>query len=87
MANPWPLVGLKGKKHLQGGSRPSLALRHTTASLLFTAGADTVAVQKLMRHRDLRMTIGTYGHLSPVYSPRRWIVCAFFQGHPLPPRS
>jgi integrase len=42
-------------------------LRHTTASLLFMAGADAVAVQKLMRHRDLRMTIGTYGHLSPGY--------------------
>jgi hypothetical protein len=42
-------------------------LRHTTASLFFMAGADAVAVQKLMRHRDLRMTIGTYGHLSPGY--------------------
>jgi len=38
-----------------------------TASLLFMAGADAVAVQKLMRHRDLRMTIGTYGHLTPGY--------------------
>jgi integrase len=42
-------------------------LRHGTASLLFMAGADAVAVQKLMRHRDLRMTIGTYGHLTPGY--------------------
>ncbi len=42
-------------------------LRHTTASLLLMAGADAVAVQKLMRHGDLRTTIGTYGHLAPGY--------------------
>ena len=31
------------------------------------AGADAVAVQKLMRHADLRLTTETYGHLAPDY--------------------
>jgi excisionase family DNA binding protein len=42
-------------------------LRHTTASLLLMAGADAVAVQKLLRHGDLRTTVGTYGHLAAGY--------------------
>jgi integrase len=42
-------------------------LRHSAASLLFMAGADAVAVQKLLRHRDLRLTTETYGHLAPGY--------------------
>ena len=41
--------------------------RHSAASLLFMAGADAVAVQKLMRHADLRLTTETYGHLAPGY--------------------
>ena len=41
--------------------------RHSAASLLFMAGADAVAVQKLMRHADLRLTTETYGHLAPDY--------------------
>ena len=31
------------------------------------AGADAVAVQRLMRHRDLRLTTETYGHLASDY--------------------
>ena len=31
------------------------------------AGADPVAVQRLMRHKNLRMTVDTYGHLAPGY--------------------
>ena len=42
-------------------------LRHSAASLLFMAGADTMPVQKLLRHRDLRLTTETYGHLVPGY--------------------
>src|SRR5262249_7758545 len=41
--------------------------RHSAASLLFMAGADAVAVQKLMRHANLRLTTETYGHLAPDY--------------------
>ncbi len=59
-------------------------LRHTTASLLFMAGADAVAVQKLMRHRDLRMTIGTYGHLSPGYMRSEVDRLRFLSGAPSP---
>ena len=44
--------------------------RHTTASLLLLAGADAVAIQKLLRHADLRTTVGTYGHLAPGYMRR-----------------
>jgi len=31
------------------------------------AGADAVAVQRLMRHTDLRLTTETDGHLAPGY--------------------
>jgi integrase len=43
------------------------ALRHTTASLMMMAGANPASVQKVMRHRDPRLTMGTYGHLAPDY--------------------
>ena len=42
-------------------------LRHTTASLLIMAGADMSAVQRILRHSDPRMTMGTYVHLAPGY--------------------
>jgi integrase len=38
-------------------------LRHTTATLLLRAGVDPHRVQRIMRHRDVRTTLGTYGHL------------------------
>jgi hypothetical protein len=38
-------------------------LRHTTATLLLRAGVDAHRVQRIMRHRDVRTTLGTYGHL------------------------
>ena len=41
--------------------------RHSTASSLMMAGANPAAVQKIMRHRDPRMTTEVYGHLSPDY--------------------
>src|SRR5262249_28216748 len=42
-------------------------LRHTTASLLLTQGADLAAVQRIMRHQDPRITTEVYGHLAPGY--------------------
>ena len=42
-------------------------LRHTTASLLLMAGASIAAVQKIMRHRDPKLTMNLYGHLVPSY--------------------
>jgi integrase len=42
-------------------------LRHTTASLLLMAGASPAAVQRILRHGDPRITMGTYGHLAPDY--------------------
>jgi integrase len=42
-------------------------LRHTTASLLMMAGVSTAAVQRIMRHRDPRITTEVYGHLAPEY--------------------
>ena len=38
-------------------------LRHTTASLYLMAGLTPVAVQRIMRHRDPRLTTERYGHL------------------------
>lgn len=38
-------------------------LRHSTATLLLRAGVDAHRVQRIMRHRDVRTTLGTYGHL------------------------
>jgi len=43
------------------------SLRHTTASLLLMAGADLVAVQRIMRHASPEMTSETYGHLTQAY--------------------
>lgn len=42
-------------------------LRHTTASLLIMAGADLAAVQKILRHKDPKMTTQTYAHLEDQY--------------------
>jgi len=38
-------------------------LRHTFATELLRQGVDAHRVQRLMRHSDLRVTTGTYGHL------------------------
>jgi hypothetical protein len=38
-------------------------LRHTTATLLLRAGVPLVAVQKVLRHEDPKLTAETYGHL------------------------
>jgi hypothetical protein len=38
-------------------------LRHATATLLLRAGVDPHRVQRILRHTDIRVTLGTYGHL------------------------
>ncbi len=45
-------------------------LRHSTASLLMQSGAAVHVVQKVLRHRDPRMTANVYGHLAPDYLQR-----------------
>lgn len=42
-------------------------LRHTTASLLLMGGADIVAVSRILRHGDPKITMQVYGHLAPGY--------------------
>ena len=42
-------------------------LRHTTGSLLTMRGANTIFVQRIMRHSDPRITSETYCHLEPGY--------------------
>jgi len=42
-------------------------LRHTTATLLLRAGVPMASVQKILRHRDPRITSEVYGHLTPDY--------------------
>jgi len=38
-------------------------LRHSTATILLRAGVDYHRVQRILRHGDVRTTLGTYGHL------------------------
>src|SRR5262249_32282975 len=38
-------------------------LRHTTATLLLRAGVDAHRGQRILRHQDVRTTVGTYSHL------------------------
>jgi integrase len=38
-------------------------LRHTAVSLLIDDGANPRAIQSFVGHSDVRMTLGTYGHL------------------------
>jgi integrase len=41
------------------------ALRHTCVALMIAEGANPLMVQRQLGHADLRMTLGTYGHLFP----------------------
>jgi integrase len=41
------------------------ALRHTCVALMIAVGANPLMVQRQLGHADLRMTLGTYGHLVP----------------------
>jgi hypothetical protein len=41
--------------------------RHTTASLLIMFGANPAAVQRILRHSDIRVTMDLYTHLAPNY--------------------
>jgi integrase len=47
------------------GMRPVNAhlLRHTAVSLLIDDGANPRAIQQFVGHSDIKMTLGTYGHL------------------------
>ena len=45
-------------------------LRHTCASLLLAAGAPLVAVQKVLRHRDPKITFDVYSHFEDDYLRR-----------------
>ena len=38
-------------------------LRHSAATLLLRAGVDLHRVQRILRHRDVKLTTGTYAHL------------------------
>ena len=55
-------------------------LRHNFASQLVMAGADLLAVSKLMAHSDIQTTIQHYAHLRPDHT--RDIVEAFAQQVP-----
>jgi integrase len=54
--------------------------RHTTASLLMMFGANPAAVQRILRHTDIRLTVEVYGHLAPNYL-RTEIDLLSFQKH------
>ena len=59
-------------------------LRHTTASLLMMAGANPAAVQRILRHRDPRITTEVYGHLAPDYLRAEVDRLRFFSDSPSP---
>jgi integrase len=52
---------------IQSGLTPLTphALRHTCVALMIAEGANPLMVQRQLGHADLRMTLGTYGHLFP----------------------
>jgi len=58
-------------------------LRHSTATLLLRAGAPLVVVQKLLRHRDPKLTESVYGHFEADYL-RGQMQRLRFEGMPLP---
>jgi integrase len=45
-------------------------LPHTTATLLLRSGVPLVVVQKVLRHRDPKLTEAVYGHLATDYLRR-----------------
>ena len=52
--------------HAEGHVRRwSLALRHTCGAWAALGGAHPKAVQTLMRHSAITLTMDTYGHLFP----------------------
>jgi integrase len=60
--------------------------RHTTASLLIMFGANPAAVQRILRHSDIRVTMDLYTHLSPNYL-RSEIDKLSFRPRPTPEES
>jgi integrase len=57
-------------------------LRHTTATLLLRAGVSLVVVQKLLGHKDPRLTEAVYGHLGGDFL-RAEVDRLHFEGMPL----
>jgi integrase len=55
-----PAVARSGLPHLTPH-----ALRHTCVAMMIAEGANPLMVQRQLGHADLRMTLGTYGHLFP----------------------
>lgn len=55
-----PAVARSGLDHLTPH-----ALRHTCVAMMIAEGANPLMVQRQLGHADLRMTLGTYGHLFP----------------------
>ncbi|CAM3511158.1 tyrosine-type recombinase/integrase [Halomonas lysinitropha] len=77
MQKPWAAV------RKSGGLPNDLqlyTLRHNFASQLVMAGADLLAVSKLMAHADIQTTIAHYAHLAPDH--KRDIVEAFARRAP-----
>jgi hypothetical protein len=62
-------------------------LRHTTASLLLTAGVPMAVVQKVLRHRDPRLTLQTYGHLANEFMASQVNRLHFEVSHLIPDRG
>lgn len=64
---PWNLAAVLRGMCTQAGIAPRnfYSLRHTHATLLLEAGVHPKIVQERMGHKDIRMTLSVYSHITP----------------------
>ena len=56
------------KKLLQEAGIPAIHLhdlRHSAATILISMGINPKAIQELLEHSDISITLGVYGHVMP----------------------
>jgi integrase len=66
--NPSNVVNRSFKPLVRKTGLPPIAfkdLRHTAASLLLKLGIHPKQVQEMLGHKDIRLTLNTYSHISP----------------------
>jgi integrase len=66
--NPSNIVNRSFKPLVRRTGLPPIAfkdLRHTAASLLLKLGIHPKQVQEMLGHKDIRLTLNTYSHISP----------------------
>src|SRR5262249_45389398 len=61
----------KRRAHRRPGRTVAPDLRHSCAHLLLDAGVDLSLVQRILRHKDPKLTVETYGHLRAEWALRK----------------